>query len=376
LVTQGTGRRKTLGFLVNPISGMGGAVGLKGTDGKDVLRKAVTLGATPLAPKRAEAFLTVLAPHRSKIDLIVGAGRMGEDEAQKCGFQFRRIGARREETTAEDTRAMAAELRDRQTTLLVFCGGDGTARDILDTVDMRLPVLGVPTGVKMHSAVFATTPRAAARLATQFLFATLPLRETEIMDVDEAAFREGRVSARLYGYTLTPYEPLLIQGNKLASPTTELELRNQAAIALYVIDEMVDDVVYIIGPGTTTRTIGDLLDQRKTLLGVDLYDGKKIIARDVNSRRILEVIRGRKARIIVTPIGGQGYIFGRGNQQISPEVIRHVGREGITVIASKQKLMSLNTLRVDTGEGSLDEELRGYIRVVTDYREESVVPVE
>lgn len=227
----------------------------------------------------------------------------------------------------------------------------------------------------MHSAVFATTPRAAARLAARFLFATLPLREAEIMDVDEAAFREGRVSARLYGYTLTPYEPLLIQGNKLASPTTELELRNQAAIALYVIDEMEDDVVYIVGPGTTTRTIGDLLDEQKTLLGVDLYRSKRNVARDVNSRRILEAIRGLEARIIVTPIGGQGYIFGRGNQQISPEVIRHVGREGITVIASKQKLANLEALRVDTGDGDLDEELRGYMRVVTDYREESVVPV-
>lgn len=360
---------------MNPISGMGGAVGLKGTDGQDVLRKAIALGATPLAPKRAETFLIALAPHRARIDLVVGAGRMGEDMARKCGFQVHCVGTPREETTAEDTRAMAMELRDRQTALLVFCGGDGTARDILDAVDMRLPVLGVPTGVKMHSAVFATTPRAAARLAARFLFATLPLREAEIMDVDEAAFREGRVSARLYGYTLTPYEPLLIQGNKLASPTTELELRNQAAIALYVIDEMEDDVVYIVGPGTTTRTIGDLLDEQKTLLGVDLYRSKRNVARDVNSRRILEAIRGLEARIIVTPIGGQGYIFGRGNQQISPEVIRHVGREGITVIASKQKLANLEALRVDTGDGDLDEELRGYMRVVTDYREESVVPV-
>lgn len=355
---------------------MGGAVGLKGTDGKDVLKKAITLGATPLAPKRAEAFLIALEPYRLKIDLIVGAGRMGEDEARKCGFQFRCIGARREETTAEDTKTMATELRDRKTNLLVFCGGDGTARDILDTVNKRIPVLGVPTGVKMHSAVFASTPRAAARLATKFLFETLPLREAEIMDVDEPAFREGLVSARLYGYTLTPYEPLLIQRNKLASPTTELEFRNQAAIALYVIDKMVDNVVYIIGPGTTTRTIGDLLDERKTLLGVDLYDSKKIIARDVNSRRILEAIQGRKAKIIVTPIGGQGYIFGRGNQQINPEVIRYVGREGIIVIATKQKLMSIDTLRVDTGDESLDEELRGYLRVVTNYREESVVSVE
>ena len=184
-------------------------------------------------------------------------------------------------------------MADAGVDLLVFCGGDGTARDILKAVNMTLPVLGVPTGVKMHSAVFAVSPQAAARVAMNFLWSGLPLREVEVMDVDEKAFREGRLSAELYGYVLTPYEPHLIQENKMASPLTESELRNQAAIAIYVIENMKTDVIYIIGPGTTTRTIGDLLDEKKTLLGVDLFCNKKIIASDVNEKQILDSNTGK-----------------------------------------------------------------------------------
>jgi predicted polyphosphate/ATP-dependent NAD kinase len=193
----------------------------------------------------------------------------------------------------------------------VFCGGDGTARDIFKAVNTSVPVLGVPTGVKMHSAVFAVDTKAAAKIVMAFLFEGLPLKEAEVMDVDEEAFRRGRVSAELYGYMLIPYEPSLIQSAKMASPITESEMRNQAAIAIYIIENMQPDVIYIVGPGTTTRTIGDLLDVKKTLLGVDLFCNKKLIAKDVNEKQILEEIRGKKAQIIVTPIGGQGFIFGR-----------------------------------------------------------------
>jgi predicted polyphosphate/ATP-dependent NAD kinase len=162
----------------------------------------------------------------------------------------------------------------------------------------------------------------------------------------------------------------------MASPVTESEMRNQAAIAIYVIENMKTDVVYIIGPGTTTRTIGDLLDQKKTLLGVDLFFDKKLVAKDVNEKQILEKIKGKTTQIIVTPIGGQGFIFGRGNQQISPAVIREVGRDNIVVIAAKGKLRSLKSLRVDTGDSSIDDALRGHIKVITDYKTERMMRVE
>jgi len=365
-----------VGFIVNPIAGMGGAVGLKGTDGKDILEKALTLGAKPVAPARAETFLSELRRIKQDISLVVGAGWMGENEAKTNNFDYKVVGELKKETQSQDTVDTTKNIAIDGVELLVFCGGDGTARDVLNSVDMQLPVLGVPTGVKMHSAVFAVDPKAAARITSRFLAKQLPLWEAEVMDIDEEAFRHGRVSARLHGYLLSPYEPLLIQGAKISSPMSESELRNQAAIAIYVTEIMDPDVVYVISAGTTTRTIGDLLDTKKTLLGVDLFCNKKIIAKDVNEKQILEKLDEKKAKIIVTPIGGQGFIFGRGNQQISPRVIKKVGKDNIIVIATENKMKNLKRLKVDTGDPELDAEFIGKIQVITDYKIEQTVPIE
>ena len=366
---------KKLGFLVNPIAGMGGAVGLKGTDGKEILEKAVGLGAKPVAPARAEMFLSTLNEIWKDVVLISGAGLMGETEAQNSGFGCKVFGEKREQTNNQDTMDIAKQIVDAGVDLLVFCGGDGTARDVLNAVDKKVPVLGVPTGVKMHSAVFAVDPKAAARITARFLSGQLPLWEAEVMDIDEEAFRQGRVSARLHGYLLTPYEPRLIQVAKIASPMTQSDLRNQAALAVYIIEKMEKDVVYVISAGTTTRTIGDLLDEKKTLLGVDIFKNKKIVARDVNETQILEAIKGKTVKVVVTPIGGQGFIFGRGNQQISPEVIRQVGKDNIIVIATENKMKNLKALKVDTGDTEVDASFKGTITVITDYQVEKTVPI-
>ncbi len=368
--------KKKVGFIVNPIAGMGGAVGLKGTDGKEILQKAVTLGATPVAPARAETFLSELKTSNEDMRLMVGAGSMGEDEARNHNFGYKVFGEQKKDTCPEDTVEIAKRIAEEGVDLLIFCGGDGTARDVLNAVDARLPVLGVPTGVKMHSAVFAVDPKAAARITLRFLRKQLPLWEAEVMDIDEEAFRQGRVSARLHGYLLSPYEPSLIQGAKMASPMTESELRNQAAIAVYVIESMKQDVVYVVSAGTTTRTIGDLLDEKKSLLGVDLFCNKKLVAKDVNEKQILEAIKDKKAQIVVTPIGGQGFIFGRGNQQISPEVIKKVGKDNIIIIATENKMKNLKRLKVDTGDTELDIAFHGTIKVLTDYKVEQTVPIE
>lgn len=368
---------KTIGFIVNPVAGMGGAVGLKGTDGKAILTQAIALGAKPIASQRAETFLTQLSPAKEHLKLIVGAGNMGQSQAEKCGFTCRVVGEGKTETTAEDTQSLAKCIVVAGVDLLVFCGGDGTTRDILKAVDLKVPVLGVPTGVKMHSAVFAVSPQAAARVVATFLWDKLPLREAEVMDIDEQQFRQGHLSAELYGYVLSPYEPHLIQGNKMESPTTENEVENQAAIAISINEEMQPGIIYIIGPGTTTRTISDLLDQKKTLLGVDLFQDKKISAKDVNEKQILQAIAGKEARIIVTPIGGQGFIFGRGNQQISAKVIRQVGLDNIIVASTKSKLDRLQSLRVDTGDSELDQQFRMHgARVIVDYKTTKQMTVE
>lgn len=368
--------KATIGFIVNPIAGMGGAVGLKGTDGKYILEKAIKLGAKPVAPSRAEIFLSELKKIQADVNIKVGPGKMGEDEAKNQGYTYSVFGKKKNRTSKADTESLAKKIVTNGVDILIFCGGDGTARDILNSVNRNIPVLGVPTGVKMHSAVFAIDPKSAARIVSRFLKKQLPLWEAEVMDIDEEAFRKGRVSAKLHGYLLSPYEPNLIQGSKMASPITESELRNQAAIAIYITENMKDDIFYIISAGTTTRTIGDILNQKKTLLGVDLFYNKKIIAKDVNEKQILKVIKDKTAKIIVTPIGGQGFIFGRGNQQISPKIIRKVGKDNIVVIASENKMKNLKKLKVDTGDPELDSYLKGTMKVTTDYKIVKEVPIE
>lgn len=365
-----------IGFIVNPIAGMGGVVGLKGTDGEGILKKAIKLGAKPVAPKRAEEALKNLLPLKEHLELITYPHSMGQDEAVSVGFSPMVIGnITPGKTSAKDTKQAAREMKKLKVDLIVFCGGDGTACDIYEAIGDSIPVIGVPAGVKMHSAVFAVNPKAAAEVVIKFLTEGLPLRQAEVMDIDEDAFRTGVLSAKLKGYLLVPYEPELVQGVKTSSPLTANEEENKMAIARYIVENMDPEIFYILGPGTTTKVIADLLGVKKTLLGVDIIRNRKIIARDVGEKKILEVIRGKKAKIIVTPIGNQGFIFGRGNQQISPKVIRKVGIKNVIIIATRYKLSTIKYLRVDTSDESLDEELRGYIRVIVDYNEEKIVKV-
>jgi predicted polyphosphate/ATP-dependent NAD kinase len=256
--------------------------------------------------------------------------------------------------------------------LLLFAGGDGTARDICNAVGTGIPVLGIPAGVKIHSAVYATSPRSAGDLAALYLQGRVSsLREAEVMDIDEAAFRRGIVSAKLYGYLKIPFRTSLVQNLKVASAG---EAASLAGIAYDVVEKMEDDRFYIIGPGTTTRAIADELGLEKTLIGVDVVLNRELLATDVNEAQLLKLLEGREAKIIVTPIGGQGCIFGRGNQQISPKVIETVGRDNVIVVSTKEKLYALGrrSLWTDTGDRDVDKMLSGYMRVVTGYNERAV----
>lgn len=372
--------RRRLGLIVNPVAGVGGRVGLKGSDGEDVLRRALELGAVREAPHRAQRALARLAHLRDGLQVLTYPGEMGEDEARAAGFDDVVIVGRPADdgtiavggtvvphTTPADTEAAARALADHGVDLLLFAGGDGTARNVFNAVGERVPAVGVPAGVKIHSAVYATTPAAAGDLAALYLGAerSMRLREAEVMDIDEEAFRADRVSARLYGYLLVPYERALLQGAKAGGVAGDEAAL--AGIASDVINGMEPGTLYVLGPGTTTRKIAELLRLPKTLLGVDVVRDRELVAADVDERRLLELVRSAPARIVVTVIGGQGHIFGRGNQQISAEVIRAVGRENIVVVATETKILSLEgrPLLVDTGDEELDRELAGYARVVT-----------
>jgi len=368
---------KRLGLIVNPVAGIGGRVGLKGSDGAEIQKRALELGAVPQSLNRAIQALERIKSMKGAFEVITYPGEMGEDAARECGFEPMVIGSIKQgETTPEDTRNAAQEMVRLKVNLLLFAGGDGTARDIYNAVGEGIPVLGIPAGVKIHSAVFATSPRSAGDLAELYLQERVSsLREAEVMDIDEEAFRQGIVSAKLYGYLKIPFRRRLVQSLKIASrPGEKASLE---AIACEVVDRMGDDCLYIIGPGSTTRAITSKLGLNKTLIGVDVVFKGKLLATDVNESQLLNLLEGRDAKIIVTPIGGQGYIFGRGNQEISPEVIKRVGKDNIIVVSTTEKINSLGgrPLWVDTGDRAVDRMLSGYMRVVTGYNEQVVCRV-
>ncbi len=363
---------------MNPIAGMGGKVGLKGTDGVEILGKAKELGAKPESPQRTREALRLLLPLASEIELITYPADMGEDVALACGFSPHVIGTINVgQTDATDTMRACEDLRSHSVDLLLFAGGDGTARDIYSAIKDTLVVLGIPTGVKMHSAVFACSPVRAGELSALFLQNRLKrTREAEVMDIDEDSVRRGILVAKLFGYLKIPYERRHIQGLKAASLPDERV--SQQAIAQDIIENMDSDCTYIVGPGTTTRAILERLGLDATLLGVDLIRRGQLFGKDLSERQLLDHIKDKaKVKIIVTPIGGQGYLFGRGNQQISAEVINRVGRKGIIVVATAEKVnfLSGRPFLIDTGDESIDQMLSGYIKVVSGYRERIVYKV-
>jgi predicted polyphosphate/ATP-dependent NAD kinase len=270
-------------------------------------------------------------------------------------------------------------MADLDVDLLLFAGGDGTARDVYEAVGLGLPVVAIPAGVKIHSGVYATNPTRAAGLVMMYLRGQVKtLGELEVMDIDEEAFRRGKVSARLYGYLKVPLERRFTQGAKAASARGEREAMAMESIAEQLVETMDADCLYMIGSGTTPRAFMERLGLKNTLLGIDAIVNGQLVAMDLNETQILELITGKKTKIIVTPIGGQGYLFGRGNQQLSPEVLKMVGMENIIVVATLNKLNSLERrpLLVDTGDREVDQMLKGYVKVVTGYREEMVYRID
>ncbi len=376
---------KKLGLIVNPIAGMGGRVGLKGTDGADVYQRALSLGAKPQAHHRAVEALKVVARSIPEVPVVTCAGSMGEDLALECGLStapIQYIPENRSNPKSDDTRKAALKMQRLGIDLLLFAGGDGTARDICEalhpdaSLTTQMPVLGIPAGVKMHSGVFALNPRRAGEIASNFLRGESEgIADAEVMDIDEDAFRDGRVSATLYGYLRVPLDSHGVQTTKSGASIGDSE--DASDIARQVISAMDADTLYIIGPGTTTAAIPKALGIPNTMLGVDVVLNRKLLAADASESELLRLTENNPAKVVVAVIGGQGYILGRGNQQISPSLIRQVGLENITVVATRRKLLDLGgrPLLVDTGDSKLDEELSGYTRVVTGFRESHIYQV-
>jgi predicted polyphosphate/ATP-dependent NAD kinase len=355
-----------VGLIVNPLAGVGGRLALKGSDDRGAIDEALARGAGQPAPERARQAVAALP---ADAEILAAGGAMGADLA---GTAVTQAAAR---TTAADTRAAAVTLADAGVDLLLFAGGDGTADDVLAAVGDRVPVVGIPAGVKMHSAVFGLTARRAGELAAAFLAGRVRRdAPAEVMDIDETELRAGSISPRLHGFLRVPVAPDLVQGGKARSAPSEAT--SQAAIASHVVERLLGEGPALVGPGTTTAAIMAALGLPKSVLGVDVVQHGRILAADADEETLLR-LAGPGTLLIVTPVGGQGFVLGRGNQQLSPLVVRALGADGLRIVATERKLTALGgrPLRVDTGDAELDAALSGYRRIITGYRRETVYRV-
>ncbi|GAB0110756.1 ATP-NAD kinase family protein [Pseudoalteromonas distincta] len=359
-----------LGLIVNPVAGLGGTVALKGSDGAHTAAKAIELGAEPKANSRTKAALEVLLPYKERLIIYTVNGDMGEQTVKALGFNVEVVYNTAAITTPDDTEQAAKVLKDFGVDLVLFAGGDGTARNICHAIEDTIPVLGIPAGCKIHSGVYAITPKAAGRVVEMLVKGELvTLADADVMDIDEDAFRQGTVKAKRYGEMQTPSEVRYMQAVKNGGKETdELVL---ADIAAHVVSQMDEDTFYIMGSGSTVEAIMEEMGLENTLLGVDLIKDQTLVAQDLTAKQLLELTHDQSAKLVITLIGGQGHIFGRGNQQLSPVLIRAIGKENIIVVATKTKLQALNgrPLICDTGDGELDDELTGYIKVTTGFND-------
>lgn len=358
-----------LGLIINPLAGLGGSVGLKGSD--NLAEQALALGAVPMAAQRARVCLEQLLPLRHKLHIVTVAGEMGETLCRELGFSFELCYTPAQHPTqASDTEQAAKLMAEQGVDLLLFAGGDGTARNICSIVAESTTVLGIPAGCKIHSGVYAISPLAAGKLLAKLVAGELvSQQDAAVMDIDETAFRQGVVKARRYGEMRIPAELRYVQSVKMAGKESEELVLDD--LAAYVASQLEDNVRYVMGSGSTVAAVMAELGLDNTLLGVDVIENGQLLAKDVTARQLLELVQDYPSKLIITLIGGQGHVFGRGNQQLSPAVIRAIGRDNILLLATKTKLQQLNgrPLLADTGEPALDRELQGLLSVLTGYND-------
>ena len=373
-----------VGILVNPDAGLGGKLGFKGSDGR--AKEARAAGAEDRAGPRMSQCLSKLEQllksglNRTNInpEFLTWQGRMGGDWL--AGFDFTNLGSSPIESSAGDTSNLVNDLISNQVDVILYAGGDGTTRDIVNALKgNETPLIGVPGGVKMHSGCFATTPNAAAEVLLSFLQGDLLSSITEVMDLDEEVYLKGEWKVRMYGEAWTPSSPRFMQGSKQqVERASEDEIIEGLANHISDLIKENDKLMIIWGSGGTITRIGRHLGLELTLLGIDIYHNGEIFS-DLNEQQLLEKIEpyeGEKL-LLLSPMGGQGFLIGRGNLQLSPNVLRAIGHESILGIATPSKLIGLNFLRIDTGDPELDltfQEKR-FIKLLQGYRTTRVIRV-
>jgi predicted polyphosphate/ATP-dependent NAD kinase len=374
-----------LGLLVNPDAGLGGRLGLKGSDGQAEYARSqgVEDRSGPRMRAMLEHFSAIAGAKSEECHWVTSDGRMGSEWIPESISEIEFAHSSKGPTSANDTSDAISSLLDSGIDLLVYAGGDGTTRDIVSALSEadspKLPVIGVPTGVKMHSGCFASSPKAAAEVLASWIGGDLLIASTEVLDLDEELYRQGKWVVRIYAEAMTPSSPRWMQGAKMrveASGEDEVV----EGIAEHIEETIVeDDRLVLWGSGGTLRSIGKIIGFELTTLGIDATRGSQQVGTDINEREILEILDSHEGPVtlLLSPMGGQGFLIGRGNLQLSPNVLKRIGVDGVLGIVTPAKLLTLRSLRIETGDEELDSLFseKKYLKVLQGYRTTRVLPV-
>ncbi|MBQ4830651.1 ATP-NAD kinase family protein [Alteromonas sp. MMG017] len=369
-----------LGVLVNPFAGIGGALALKGSDGADVREKALAMGAEKKANEKMAKALSILEVLSEQFTIVTASGEMGEDVCASLGLPFEVVyKSALQQTEGEDTERAVQAFLGCNLDVILFAGGDGTARNVCKIVGDKVPVLGVPAGCKIHSGVYCVTPSAAGQVISQMIKGEIvSVMDGEVRDIDENAFRTGKVIAKHYGEMRVPAELTYVQAVKMGGKEDEALVLDDIAATISELMDDNPDTYFVMGSGSTVGAVMEFLGLDNTLLGVDVVQDKALVASDVTASELLSLTQGKPTQVVLTVIGGQGHILGRGNQQLSPDFIRAIGKQNMRVVATKQKLQSLENkpLRLDSGDAELDASLQGAFTIITGYKDKVLYNAE
>ena len=394
-----------IGLVVNPDAGLGGRLGFKGSDGRAAEARAAGAEdrAGPRMAQALEALQTLLQGSlnrtEARVTLVGWEGRMGSTWADNGGthLTFEPIGTTPEATSDEDTLSLVRHLVDAKVEAIIYAGGDGTTRDIVKALEdigteaQEIPLVGVPGGVKMHSGCFATTPKAAAEVVLAFILGDLRCAITEVMDLDEDVYQQGVWKVRMYGEAWTPSSPRFMQGAKeQVERSSEVDTIEGLANHVQTLLDDQPDLMIVWGSGGTLRRIGQHVEVELTLLGIDVQgpeeNGKRALHGDLNEQQLIEVLSkhvnedgtARPRLLLLSPMGGQGFLIGRGNLQLSPNVLRIIGNDNILGVATPAKLIGLSAVRIDTGDNALDEEFQAkrFIKILQGFRTTRLIRIE
>jgi predicted polyphosphate/ATP-dependent NAD kinase len=357
-----------VGLIVNPVAGLGGTAALKGSDGAETQRLALARGATSRVDERVRAALAPLRDRLREFEFSTWGGAMGAGVLRACSIESRVIGMPANPSSATDTRAAGRALANERIDVLLFAGGDGTARDLAAVLPLGTPVIGIPSGVKMHSGVFAITPADVGQILLRLQSGGLVAAEVaEVHDVDEDALRDGRVATRYYGELSVPRIGGHLQHVKEGG--REVEALVLAEIAESIAERVMDTRATVaLGPGSTVAAVKRRLGIEATLLGFDVWRDGRTVAIDADAAT-LRAIADAETKWVLSFTRGQGFLIGRGNQQLTADLLRAIPRRNLWIAASRTKLLSLDgrPLRVDSGDVDVDRSLRGLIEIVSGY---------